>query len=83
METNAELTRKETDSSLARKKRGAEFLGESPYYKLQYRGFKIHKVTKPTFLADDGGEETKEEEDQDTLGQTSKPTVNAAEAVTS
>ena len=36
MEPNAELTHKETDSSPAGKKRGAEFLGESPYYKLQY-----------------------------------------------
>ena len=83
MEPNAELIRKETDSSPAGKKRGAEFLDEGPYYQLQYRGFKIHKVGKPAFGADDGEEETEEEEDQDTLGQTSKPTVTAAEAVTS
>ena len=62
-ELHAELIRKETDSSSAGKKRGAEFLGEGPYYKLQYRGFKIHKVSKPVFGANDGGEETEEEED--------------------
>ena len=83
METNAELTRKETDSSPAGKKRGAEFLGESPYYKLQYRGFKIHRVSKPAFRADDGVEGTEEKEDQDTLGQTSKPPVTAAEGAVS
>ena len=62
-EPNAELIRKETDSSPAGKKRGAESLGEGPYHKLQHRGFKIHRVSKPAFRADDGGEGAEEEED--------------------
>ena len=80
-EPNTELIRTETDSSPAGKKRGAGSLGEGPYHKLQHRGFKIHRVSKPAFRADDGGEGAEEEEDQDTLGQTSRPPVTTADRV--
>ena len=80
---NAELVRRETDSSPARKKRGAEFPAEGAYHRLQHRGFKIHKVGKPAFGTGDGEEGDEEEEDQDTPGQTSRLTVTTAEAMPS
>ena len=42
-----------------------------------------HTRPTPAFGADDGGKETEEEEDQDTLGQTSKPPVTAGEGAVS
>ena len=65
---NIEIGHKETNSSPAGKKRGAEFQAEDVYHRLQNKGFKIYRIGKLVFGAGDREEDNEEEEDQDTPG---------------